>query len=158
MQLPSKWSTHWILAATKDFLYSFSFLTDYQRNAERQYIIWCHGLPPQQTPNKQYLSINVSKFMIDGFGLIHKQYFLPASTDLIQRKGNDKMKCLIVQLEPKQNICVRRLQRSVNTKYISEPLWRQTDTCLFFLCNVQTCLITWSWLCYSIHFQTQRFL
>lgn len=51
-------------------------------------------LPPQQTPNKQYLSITVSKFVIEGFGLIHKQYSVPASTDLIQRKGNDKVKCL----------------------------------------------------------------
>lgn len=51
-------------------------------------------LPPQQTPNKQYLSITVSKFVIEGFGLIHKQYSVPASTDLIQGKGNDKVKCL----------------------------------------------------------------
>lgn len=31
---------------------------------------------------------------MEGFGLIHKQYSLPASTDLIQRKGNDRVKCL----------------------------------------------------------------
>lgn len=51
-------------------------------------------LPPQQTPNKQYLGIIVSKFVMEGSGLIHKQYSVPASTDVIQRKGNDKVKCL----------------------------------------------------------------
>lgn len=51
-------------------------------------------LPSQQTPNKQYLSIIVSKFVMEGFGFIHKQYSVPASTDLIQRRGNDKVKRL----------------------------------------------------------------
>lgn len=51
-------------------------------------------LPPQQTPNKQYLSIIVSKFVMEGSGHNHKQRSPTASTDFIQRKGNDKVKCL----------------------------------------------------------------
>lgn len=51
-------------------------------------------LPPQQRPNKQYLSITVSKFVMEGFDFIQRQYSLPAWTDFIQRKGNDKVKCL----------------------------------------------------------------
>lgn len=31
-------------------------------------------VPPQQTPNKQNLSSIFSKFVMEGFGLIHKQY------------------------------------------------------------------------------------
>lgn len=51
-------------------------------------------LPPRQTQNKQYLSIKVSRFVTEGFGLIHRQHSLPASMDLICWKGNDQMKCL----------------------------------------------------------------
>lgn len=56
---------------------------------------------PPPPPNKQYFSIIVSKFVMEGFGLIHKQYSLPASAHLIQRKGNDEVKRLLVQQEPK---------------------------------------------------------
>lgn len=50
-------------------------------------------MPLQQTPHK-YLSLTVSKFVMEGSSLNHKQYSPTASTDFIQRKGNDEVKCL----------------------------------------------------------------
>lgn len=50
-------------------------------------------LPRRQTPNKHNLRVIVSKFVMERFG-IHKQCSLPAPTDLIQSKGNDKVKRL----------------------------------------------------------------
>lgn len=50
-------------------------------------------LPPQQTTNKQYLSIIVSEFVMEQLVLFINNT-LPASTDLIRRKENDKVQCL----------------------------------------------------------------
>lgn len=90
-------------------------------------------LPPQQPPNKQYLNIIVRNFVMEGSSLNHKQYSPTASQILSRGEEIIKWNALLIwQQEPKWNISVCRRQRSVNTKYITEPLWLQTDTCHFY--------------------------